>query len=673
MKKQKFDFGGWATKNDLLCADGRTIRKDAFKDDDGRTVPLVYQHDHSNPQNVIGHALLENREEGVYAYGSLNHSDIAQHVKELIRHGDINGLSIYANKLTQRGGDVIHGTIRELSVVLAGANPGAVIEFPILEHGEESETEAYIWTDEESLDMGDGMELSHSEEEEEKPVEEVKEEAPAEEKVEETPVEEQPAEEAGELAHAEEENPDETVQDVLDSMNEEQRSVVEYLVGKALEGDEGEEAEESEEVAHADSGDRTVQDVLDSMTDKQRKVTEFLVAQALASAEEDDEDDEASHSEEGEDTIMKQNVFDNSAVEATETNTLTHDQLATIARDAKKLGSMRDAVLEHTAEYGIEQIDYLMPEYREYSGNGAPQFIKGDVTWVDKVMRGVHHTPFAKVKMTFADITGAEARARGYIKGKKKKEEVFALLKREVGPTTVYKKQKIDRDDAIDISNGFDMVAWLKSEMRMKLDEELARAFIIGDGRAGDSDDKIKEDKIIPVLRDDDLFVIRKELVVGQDQERADALVDAVTLAWENYQGTGNCIALMTRREHSNLKLLKDRMGHRIYKNDSEIASALGVREIVFLPQMSDTSTVREDETNDATYRPLVIILDLDDYNVGADKGGSVNMFEDFDIDYNQMKYLIETRCSGALTKPYSAIVIEEEVPEEEENPQEGD
>ena len=677
MRKEKFDFGGWATKNDLLCADGRTIRKNAFKDDDGRTVPLVYQHNHEDPTRVIGHALLENRDEGVYAYGSLNNTSIAQHVKELIRHGDINGLSIFANKLTQRGGDVIHGTIRELSVVLAGANPGAVIEFPILEHGEESETEAYIWSgDEEGLDMGDGMSLSHAEEkdeeeeeseesvekkasEEEKKAEEVKEEEPKEEAKEEP--EEDEKKKKDELSHAEEEaDDDETIQDVLDSMNDEQRKVVEYLVGQALEGDEGDEDEAEEEVSHADSGERTIQDVLDTMNEKQRKVTEFLVAQALAAAEEgaednNEEDEEASHSdEEGEEIIMKENVFDKSTMEENQENFLTHAQLDTIAKDAIKMGSMREAVLAHSAEYGIEQIDYLMPEYREFSGNGAPQFIKRDNTWVAKIMAGVHHTPFAKVKTTFADITAEEARARGYMKGNRKKEEVFALLKRETGPDTVYKKQKIDRDDAIDLSNGFDMVSWLKSEMRMMLDEELARAFIIGDGRSADSDDKIKEDKIRPVLKEDSLFVIRREIEEGED------LVDAVTYASEDYQGSGNCVALMTRREHSKLKLQKDKMGRRVYANDSEIASALGVRELIFVPQMGDATTVYEKDNK--TYKPLVIILDLDDYNVGADKGGSVNMFDDFDIDYNQMKYLIETRCSGALVKPYSAIIIGEEV-----------
>lgn len=657
MSKQKFDFGGWATKNDLLCADGRTIRKNAFKDDDGRTVPLVWQHNHEDPTRVIGHALLENREDGVYAYGTFNETDIAQHVKELVRHGDICSLSIYANKLKQSGGDVLHGVIREVSVVLAGANPGAMIEFPIMEHGEESETEAVIWTGDEDIQHGEGMELEHAEAKKEEP------EAKAEDKA------EKPAEA--------EEDPNMTVQDVLETLNDKQKNVLEFLVGKALEHglsdddevvDDEDDDDDDDELSHEDDDGETVEDVMNTLTPTQRKVVEFIVAQAIASKEEADEkepeEEDVSHSlkDNEEDTTMA-NVFEmNGPVNEQEKNTLTHAQLDTIAKDSKKMGSMREAVLAHSQEYGIEQIDYLMPEYKEFRGDGAPQFIKRDDTWVSKVMRGVHHTPFSKVKMTFADITGEEARARGYIKGNRKKEEVFGLLKREVSPTTVYKKQKIDKDDEIDLSNGFDMVAWLKGEMRMMLDEELARAYIIGDGRSADSDDKIREDRIIPVLRDDSLFVVRRTIEIEEGQARGDALVDAVTYAFEEYQGSGNCVAFMTRREHSGLKLLKDKIGHRIYKNDSEIASALNVGSINFMPQMGEATTVRVDAQSGKTYKPVAIILDLDDYNVGADKGGSINMFDDFDIDYNQQKYLIETRCSGALVKPYSAIVIEEEV-----------
>ena len=665
MKKQNYDFGGWATKNDLLCADGRTIRKNAFKDDDGRTVPLVWQHNHEDPTRVIGHALLENRDEGVYAYGTFNDTDIAQHVKELVRHNDVCSLSIYANKLKQSGGDVLHGVIREVSVVLAGANPGAMIEFPIMEHGEESETEAVIWTGDENLVTGSGMSLSHEEGSEDgegkgesdgKKGEEAKNEKKAED-------EKKPDKEDDDDDDDDDDDEDVTVGDVLDSMTKKQRNVTEQLVEMALDGFKPGDVKHADEEDDEEDGE-TIGDVLETMTPEQKKVVEFLVAQAIAANEEGDEDDEedVSHSikDDEEDTTMA-NVFEKNGPVTEQGGSLTHAQLMTLQEEMKK-GTLKEAVMAHSVEYGIENIDYLMPEYREYSGNGAPQFVKRDQTWVNKVMQGVHHTPFAKVKMTYADITEPQARAKGYIKGTRKKEEVFKLLKREVSPKTVYKKQKIDRDDSIDLSNGFDMVAWLKSEMRMMLDEELARAYIIGDGRADDSDDKIDEDKIIPVFKDASLFVIRQPLVVEEGQARADALIDAVTYAWENYQGTGNCVAFMTRREHSGLKLLKDKMGRRIYNNDSEIASALGVREIVFLPQMADESTVRTDTTSGDTFKPLVIILDLDDYNVGADKGGSINMFDDFDIDYNQMKYLIETRCSGALTKPFSAIVIEEEV-----------
>ena len=677
MKNKNYDFGGWATKNDLLCADGRTIRKNAFKDDDGRTVPLVWQHNHEDPTRVLGHVLLENEDEGVYAYGTFNNTDIAQHVKELVRHGDINSLSIYANKLKQRDGDVLHGVIREVSVVLAGANPGAMIEFPIMEHGEESESEAIIWSGDFELELGDGMRLSHAEGEGDGKSEGGKEggkESDAKDEGKDSKSGEKKEESKDDKSEKKDEKKDEsekTVKDVVDGLNKEQRSVLEFLIGKAVGGDDDEDDDDDDDVSHADDdedeGDgRTVADVLDTLTDEQRKVFEFLIAQAIESAgEEDDEDDEegVSHSinDEGEDETMKKNVFENDQMVDQEANTLTHAQIDTIVKDAKRLGSMKQSVLEHSAEYGIDQIDYIMPEYREATGNGAPQFIKRDMKWVTKVINGVHHIPFSKFKTTFADITEDEARARGYITGNRKKEEVFGLLRRTTDATTVYKKQKMDRDNVIEIT-GFDVIAWLKGEMRMMLDEELARAFLVGDGRDASSEDKINELNIRPILRDDSLFVIRQTMDLSGDVNWADALVDATTYAWETYQGSGNCAAFMTRRSHSKMKLLRDKIGHRIYKTDAEIASALGVGEIVFVPQMGEATSVRVDAQTGKTYKPAVIIVDLDDYTVGADKGGAINMFDDFDIDYNQMKYLIETRCSGALVKPYSAIVIEEEV-----------
>lgn len=661
MKKEKFDFGGWATKNDLLCADGRTIRRNAFKDDDGRTVPLVWQHNHDDPTRVIGHAMLENRDEGVYAYCSFNNSELGQHVKELVSHGDVRSLSIYANQLKQRGGDVIHGIIREVSVVLAGANPGAVIEFPMLAHGEESTEEAVIWTGDEDLSMGEEESLNHAvpEEKKEEPKEEPKEESKEEPKKEEK---------------------DETVQDVLDTLTDKQMKVVQYLIGRAIGGEEADdEAEhdgfddEEDAIEHADEKQETVQDVLDTLSEKQMKVVQYLVGQALEEAEnnkesgdkkdeeEDKKEEEVSHSidYEGEKMTMTKNLFDTENVSRQEENVLTHAQMDTIINDAKRLGTLKASVLAHSEEYGIDQIDYIMPEYKEATGNGAPQFIKRDMKWVTKVMQGVHHIPFSKFKTTFADITEEDARAKGYITKHRKKEEVFSLLRRPTDATTVYKKQKLDRDNAIEITS-FDVVAWLKGEMRMMLDEELARAFLIGDGRDPISEDKIDEQCIRPVFKDDSLFVIRETVTPAQGQAKADAVIDAVTYGWEDYQGSGDCIAFMTRRAFSGMKLLKDTTGRRIYETDAAIASALGVREIAFVPQMGDDSTVRV--AGNKTYKPVVIILDLSDYTVGADKGGSVNMFDDFDIDYNQMKYLIETRCSGALVKPYSAIVVEEEV-----------
>ena len=668
MKKRNFDFGGWATKNDLVCADGRTIRKNAFKDDDGRTVPLVWQHNHDDPTRVIGHALLENRDEGVYAYCSFNGTDIAQHVKELVRHEDVNSLSIYANKLKQNGGDVLHGVIREVSVVLAGANPGAMIEFPIMEHGEESETEACIWPGEEKLEFGEGLKLEHAEKEEEK------EEPKAE------PAKEEPKEEPKEeLAHKEEEvDENETVQDVLNTLNEEQMKVVEFLIGKALEGDdeaEHSDPDDDDDLSHAEEEDgdgKTVSDVINTLTPKQRKVVEYLIAQAIESregAEEDEEeDDKASHSiEDEEEFTMKKNVFDNTQAEEQTNDTLTHAQMDMLIKDAKRLGSLKASVLEHSAEYGIDQIDWLFPEDKNYTT--TPGFIQRDQGWVSTVMNGVHHTPFTRVKTMFADITEDQARARGYIKTKEKKTEVFKLLKRSTDPQTIYKKQKLDRDDVIDITD-FDVVAWLKGEMRMMLDEEIARAILIGDGREEDSDDHISEDHIRSVFRDDPtLYIVRKELVEVQNEPKPKTMIKTIRKAWKDYKGSGNCIAFMTEDWLSDLLLLEDRMGHFMYPNKETLANVLGVSKVVTVPVMADVSTVRVDAVSEKSYKPCVIILNLNDYNVGADKGGSVNMFEDFDIDYNAQKYLIETRCSGALVKPFSAIVIEEEVVEEEENP----
>ena len=560
-----YDFSGWATKANLKCSDGRVIMKDAFRDNDGKTVPLVWNHQHNDVNEVLGHAMLENRDDGVYAYCSLNDSDSGQTAKELIKHGDVNSLSIYANQLKQKSNQVIHGNIREVSLVLAGANPGAFID-SIIMHGEESDEEAVIYND------AEGLELSHAD----KP-EQIKEEP----KMADKPTEEK------------------TVKDVFDTFTEEQKTVVYALIGKALE----------------DAG------------------------------VDDETDDE-------EESDMKHNVFDQ---DTQQENTLSHDAMETILNDGKRYGSLKESFLAHAGDYGIDNIDYLFPDAQTM--NNTPEFIQRDMGWVSTVMNGVHHTPFSRIKSVFADITEDEARARGYMKGKLKKEEVFSLLKRTTTPTTIYKKQKLDRDDVIDITD-FDVVAWLKSEMRMMLDEEIARAILIGDGRLSSSDDKINETNIRPIYNDAELYTIQAKVTVAStatDDDKAKAVIKAAVKARKDYKGSGNPTFFTTEDFLTDALLLEDTLGHRMYKTAAEVASAMRVSNIVTVPVMEGQKGVGGGDL-------IGIIVNLNDYNVGADKGGAVNMFDDFDIDYNQQKYLIETRCSGALTKPKSAIAIEMEV-----------
>ena len=563
---KKFDFGGWATKNNLKCSDGRVIIRDAFKHNDGNTVPLVWNHQHNDPLNILGHAVLENRQEGVYAYCTFNNTEAGQNAKQLVEHGDVSALSIYANKLQQQGSNVIHGEIREVSLVLAGANPGAFID-SIIRHGEESDEEAVVYT-------GEYLELTHADNEE-------KEEPKEEEKIE----------------HAEDKKEDKTVQDVFDTLNEEQKNVVYALIGQAIES---------------------------------------------KGQNENNKDNEGEPN-------MKHNVFDKET-ENKET-TLSHSEMQAIIADAKRYGSMKDSALAH----GIDNIDFLFPDARTI--NNTPDFIQRDMGWVKKVMGAIHHTPFSRIKSMHADITEDEARARGYIKGKLKKEEVFSLMKRTTDPTTVYKKQKMDRDDVIDITD-FDVIAWLKAEMRMMLDEEIARAILVGDGRLASSDDKISEDKIRPIWKDADLYTV-KHLIATQDgadsDKKARAFIKAAIKSRKNYKGSGNPKMFTTEDIVTDCLLLEDTTGRRIYNSVSDLATALRVSEIVTVPVMEGL------KRNGASQKVelLGIIVNLSDYNVGADKGGAINMFDDFDIDYNQQKYLIETRCSGALVKPYSAVAIE--------------
>lgn len=579
-----YDFSGWATRNNLLCSDGRTIRQDAFKHNDGETVPLVWNHQHNTPENVLGHALLENRPEGVYAYGTFNDTEEGQKAKKLIKHGDIRSLSIFANKLKQAGNDVIHGTIREVSLVLAGANPGAFID-SVLAHGDGDEEGIIAGYDENIM-------LYHAEEPQKEP-------------------------------KAEPDVKDKTAQEIIDSMTEEQQNVLFEMVGAVLDKTTSNEPAKDGEAKHS-------------------------------SLDEPEDDTIKSNPIEGGDNSMKHNVFDKGTT-TTQENVLSHDAMETIIKDGKKFGSLKESFLAHAENYGITNIDYLFPEAKTL--NNPPDFISRNMDWVQKVMSAVHKTPFSRIKSIFADITADEARAKGYIKGKMKKEEVFTLLKRTTSPTTIYKKQKLDRDDTIDITD-FDVIAWLKSEMRVMLDEEIARAILVGDGRLASSDDKIKEDCIRPIWTDADLYTVKKLIEFSKtatDDEKADAFITAIIKSRKEYKGSGNPVLFTTEDQITNCLLMKDKVGRKIYNNVTDLATALRVSEIIPVEVMEGLT--REVESD--TVQLLGIMVNLKDYNVGADKGGAIGMFDDFDIDYNQMKYLIETRCSGALIKPYSAVAIE--------------
>ena len=605
MAKNKFDFSGWATRFNIKCADGRTIRDDAFADCDGEIVPLIWSHDHDTPTNILGHALLECHPNGVRMFGKFNKTEEGIHAKEAVRNGDVQSLSIWANDLQEnkQTGDVFHGIIREVSLVLAGANPGAYIDMPYLSHSEDGTFEAEIGPGSKNVEF----EIYHS---------------------------------ADDVAEEEGETMDEerTVQDVLDEMTDEQKQVVSYL----LDEKEKEVLENLEEEYDEDYEDE----------------------------EDDDEDYEDEESEEEDEEEMKHNAFDAD----TRSNYLSHDDMKKILDDAVRgkaslkdtvEAHMEDGVLSHAVPmdgmvgpsqdtasqtYGVRDLDMLFPEYK--SLNNPPEWIKRETGWVDKVLNGVHHTPFSRIKSQYANITEDDARARGYIKGREKKEEIFTLLKRVTEPQTIYKKQKLDKDDISDITD-FDVVAWIKGEMRMMLDEELARAILVGDGRANDSDDKIKEDRIRPIAKDVDLFNIKVPVTVAANAEpgvKAKTFIDAVIRARKNYKGSGNPTMFTTADMLTEMLLLEDGIGHKLYKSVTELATALRVSNIVEVEVMEGQKISGNDLA--------AIIVNLSDYNLGADKGGAVSLFDDFDIDYNQYKYLIETRCSGALIKPFSAMTV---------------
>ncbi|MEM0531085.1 phage major capsid protein [Zongyangia sp. HA2173] len=582
------DFSGWATRNDLKCSDGRVIRRDAFKHDDGIKVPLVWNHQHNDPRNVLGHAWLENRPEGVYTYGFFNDSESGEIGKILVKHGDICALSIYANQLQQRGCDVLHGEIREVSLVHAGANPGAFID-SMLKHGEDSDDEAIIYT-------GMPLYLSHS-----------------------------------------------------DADKQEDKADDGEKKGTSEKKDDPDKKTDSDE-------EKTVADVINSMTEEQKNVMYAMIGQAMDDQGESDPESEDNNDDDskGGTNTMKHNVFDKD--DRQKENVLVHsdgsevssEEISTIFGDIKRYGSLKDSVLAH----GIDNVDYLFPDAQTLAN--TPEFIQRDTGWVKKVMSGVHHTPFSRIKSIFADITEDDARAKGYFKGKLKKEEVFGLLKRTTTPTTVYKKQKMDRDDVVDITD-FDVVAWLKSEMRMMLDEELARAYLIGDGRLASSDDKINEQNIRPILKDEELYTIQATVSVqssATEDDKAREFIRTAIKARKNYKGSGQPTLYTTEDILTDCLLLTDTTGRDLYTDVAQLAKKLRVKEIVTVPVMEGVNGKNGGAL-------MGIIVNLADYNVGADRGGAVNMFDDFDIDYNQQKYLIETRCSGALIKPYSAIALE--------------
>lgn len=644
-----YDCAGWATRANMLCSDGRTIRKNAFEECDGKIVPLVWNHEHNDPNAVLGHALLKNRDDGVYAYLTFNDTDAGQNAKLLVQHKDVDRLSIWANKLKQMGSDVIHGVIREVSLVLAGANPGAVID-TVLMHGDDSDEEGIIY----SGDFIDDIEpLFHADEDK---------------KGDNSQMANEPKNASGN---------DKTIADLYDAMTDEQKKAVQAMIGMAItdakkENQKKKEAQEkldnqekpNNTVKHADDSkekseddDLSIQDVLNTFTPTQKKVVQALIGMALADAEADDDDSSDDNSDDdnkkgGNKGMMKHNVFD----EGTDNvDVLSHSEMMelakTIAEDTKRYGSMKEAFLQH----GITNIDYLFPDAQNV--NDTPEFIKRDDTWVSEVMNGVHNTPFSRIKSVFADITEDDARAKGYIKGNQKVDEVFKLLKRVTTPTTVYKKQKLERDDLVDIVD-FDVVSWIKQEMRMMLNEEIARAILVGDGRNSSSTDKINEQNIRPIWTDEDVYTVKASVKIQKattDSEKAEAFIKACIKSRKSYKGTGNPDMFMSEDMLTDCLLLEDKNGRVIYDTIEKLATALRVRRIIPVPIMEDLSRV----SGANTHLLGGIYVNLTDYNVGADKGGAVSMFDDFDIDYNAQKYLIETRCSGALIKPYSAVAIE--------------
>lgn len=579
--EKNYDFSGWATKNDILCSDGRTIKKNAFKDDDGKKVPLVWMHDHGNPENVLGHAFLVNKDEGVYCYGKFNDTPEGEHAKSLVKNGDISSLSIYANHLKHDSRkNVMHGSIKEVSLVLAGANEGAVIDNVVLEHSdgwEELEDEANIYFGDNLIDKVDVV-LKHADEKSREKETEMDEEK--------------------------------TIGDVISTMNDEQKQAMYVLIGEALNEDDDDDDDEDDDY-------------------------------------EDDTDEEMSHGDDEGETLMKHNVFDNE-YSYDDGEVLTHADMQEIFKEAKRQGSLKAAVEDYAmshadGDYGIKDIDTLFPDARNLTN--SPEFVKRETGWVAGFMNATKKTPFSRIKSTFANITEDEARAKGYIKGKQKKEEVFPVLKRTTSPTTVYKKQKLDRNDIIDITD-FDVVAYIKQEMRIMYDEEIARAALLGDGRTPGTDDKIDENCIRPIIKDDKFYTV--PVYVGTTVTDYNELIKQIIRARKQYKGSGNPTFYTTEDVLTEMLLLEDQMGRTLYETVDKLCTKLRVSKI---------ETVEAMEA-DAYKDYIGVIVNPVDYTFGADKGGEMSFFSDFDIDYNQEKYLYEGRCSGALTKYHAALAI---------------
>ena len=653
MPKKHYDFAGWATKNNIRCSDGRTIMHGAFSADNGKRVPLVWNHQHDNVRNVLGHADLEERPEGVYAYCSFNNTEHGQDAKDCVKHGDIVALSIYANQLKQNGANVIHGAIREVSLVLAGANRGAVID-SVLEHGELSDDSAEI----SFVGYGD-IEIHHSDldeqddDYEDEELDDYQEDDEAEENEEDDDENLQHADN-GEAKKEEKKDDGETVADVMNTLTDKQRKAVAIIIEQAIadsKGDNSMSHAEGDAQNDAENDDETVEDVYNTLNEKQKKVVNFLIGEALKNKD----------SEGG--SEMKHNVFEGSE---NVQNTISHAEIHEICRVGKQMGSLKAAVdqayeegvLEHAeGDYGINNIDYLFPDAKAMTTE--PELIKRDMGWVDDVFNGVHRTPFKRVKSVFADITEDEARAKGYIKGKFKKEEVFTLLKRTTDPQTIYKKQKLDKDDLEDLEDNFNVLPWIKNEMNMMFREEVARAILIGDGRPSSSDDKIQENHIRPIYNDEDLFTVKVPVEVksgATEDDIARALIKAMVKARKQYKGTGNPTFFTTEDYLTDCLLIENTLGERLYKSEAEVATAMRASKITTVEPMENKTISITNEGRSTSYPLMGVLVNLTDYNVGAKNGGKTDFFEDFDIDFNQQKYLYEARMSGALKKPFSAI-----------------